>query len=63
LASGSTFLEISPTLLGSISLLFPSLPEQRAIGSFFSRLDALIALHQREPISTKKGAHDGSKSR
>lgn len=48
LASGSTFLEISPTLLGSISLLFPSLPEQRAIGSFFSRLDALIALHQRK---------------
>lgn len=31
------------------SIMIPSLPEQRAIGALFSRLDSLITLHQREP--------------
>ncbi|OZG59685.1 restriction endonuclease S subunit [Bifidobacterium myosotis] len=34
----------------SMSLMFPSLTEQQAIGSFFSRLDSLITLHQRKHL-------------
>ena len=42
-------------LLGLVS--FPPLPEQRAIGSFFSSVDDLIALHQRvRPVKIKRGA-------
>ncbi|MCI6573546.1 MAG: restriction endonuclease subunit S [Arcanobacterium sp.] len=63
LLQGTSIKGITKEELLSKKIVIPSLPEQRAIGSFFSRLDALIALHQREPISTKKGAHDGSKSR
>lgn len=34
--------------LGSYKIFFPSLPEQRAIGSFFQDLDKLITLQQRK---------------
>ncbi|MBT1163894.1 restriction endonuclease subunit S [Bifidobacterium felsineum] len=47
-ASGSTFLEISGKQLASMPISMPSLIEQQAIGSFFSRLDSLITLHQRK---------------
>ena len=45
-AAGSTFLEISGKQLADMNLLLPGLPEQREVGSFFSRLDNLITLHQ-----------------
>ncbi len=38
---------VVPELLDSV-IPMPSLPEQRAIGALFSRLDSLITLHQRE---------------
>lgn len=47
-ASGSTFLEISGRQLETMPVNLPSLVEQQAIGSFFSRLDDLITLHQRK---------------
>ena len=47
-ASGSTFLEISGRQLETMPVNLPSLVEQQAIGSFFSHLDDLIALHQRK---------------
>lgn len=47
-ASGSTFLEISGRQLETMPVNLPSLVEQQAIGSFFSRLDTLITLHQRK---------------
>ena len=36
-------------VLKQVGSVVPSLPEQRAIGALFSRLDHLITLHQREP--------------
>ena len=47
-ASGSTFLEISGKQLSTIDIAVPQAPEQRLIGALFSRLDDLIALHQRK---------------
>ena len=47
-ASGSTFLEISGRQLGTMQIAVPSSHEQRQIGQLFSRLDALITLHQRK---------------
>ena len=47
-ASGSTFLEISGKGLAAGEFAFPTLIEQRQIGSLFSRLDDLITLHQRK---------------
>jgi type I restriction enzyme S subunit len=48
-ASGSTFLEISGKQLGNMDFLIPSYEEQKVIGAFFTNLDNLITLHQREP--------------
>ena len=45
-ASGSTFLEISGKALAAGEFAFPGITEQRLIGSYFSRLDDLITLHQ-----------------
>ena len=39
---------ISFTDFSSLNLQFPTLPEQKAIGSFFQELDQLITLQQRE---------------
>ena len=47
-ASGSTFLEISGKALAAGEFAFPGITEQRLIGSYFSRLDDLITLHQRK---------------
>ncbi|MEA4896548.1 MAG: restriction endonuclease subunit S, partial [Oscillospiraceae bacterium] len=47
-ASGSTFLEISGRILGSLEIMVPSLPEQGQIADYFRHLDDLITLHQRK---------------
>ena len=49
-ASGSTFAEISSRALGQLEFMFPSINEQKAIGTFFSTLDQHITLHQRKSI-------------
>ena len=54
IASGSTFLEISGKMLGSIGIAIPNKPEQEKIGAFFRSLDDLITLHQRELEKLKK---------
>ena len=48
MASGSTFAEISSRALGQLEFMFPSINEQKAIGTFFSTLDQHITLHQRK---------------
>ena len=48
LSTGSTFESINSNDLKDASISLPSLPEQTAIGDFFSTLDRSIALHQRE---------------
>jgi len=50
IASGSTFLEISGKMLGSICISIPDVQEQKKIGVFFQSLDRLITLHQRKPL-------------
>ncbi|WP_368399524.1 restriction endonuclease subunit S [Streptococcus anginosus] len=40
--------KLNADILMKLLLTFPSLPEQKAIGDFFSTLDRSIALHQRE---------------
>ena len=46
--AGSTFVEVSGKQMAKCPISLPSLPEQTAIGDFFSTLDRSIALHQRE---------------
>lgn len=53
-ASGSTFLEISPSKVKSILIPLPPLPEQTAIAEALSDMDALIA--QTEKLIEKKKA-------
>lgn len=48
IASGSTFLEISGKMLGSLVISIPSEAEQDEIATYFRNLDNLITLHQRE---------------
>ena len=48
IAAGSTFLEISGSHLANIHITIPGLAEQQKIGSFFSKLDDVIGLHQRQ---------------
>ena len=45
---GVKVISISRVALTGTVLTAPSLPEQRAIGAFFSSVDDLIALRQRE---------------
>ena len=47
-ASGSTFAEVSGKMLGNLAFMFPTKKEQDKIGEYFSNLDNLITLHQRE---------------
>ena len=47
--TGTTVESVDFSKMKEMPLLAPSLPEQAAIGTFFSRLDHLITLHQREP--------------
>ena len=53
-ASGSTFLEISPSKVKSILIPLPPLPEQNSIAEALSDMDALIA--QTEQLIEKKKA-------
>ncbi|WP_270737274.1 restriction endonuclease subunit S [Streptococcus anginosus] len=46
--AGSTFVEVSGKQMAKCPISLPSLPEQKAIGDFFSTLDRFIALHQRK---------------
>ncbi|HEM4137473.1 TPA: restriction endonuclease subunit S [Streptococcus suis] len=48
LSTGSTFESINSDDIKNSIILFPSLPEQEAIGTFFSTLDRHITLHQRK---------------
>ncbi|NQJ88095.1 restriction endonuclease subunit S [Streptococcus suis] len=46
--NGSTMVHITKKMIENRDFEFPTLPEQEAIGSFFSDLDQLITLHQRQ---------------
>ena len=48
-ATNSANKNISQEVLNNLEVLLPSNAEQQKIGSFFSRLDNLITLHQRKP--------------
>ncbi|MGQ7327550.1 restriction endonuclease subunit S [Streptococcus suis] len=48
LSTGSTFESINSGDIKSSLIPLPTLPEQEAIGNFFSDLDQLITLHQRQ---------------
>ena len=50
LAAGGVVNNLNSELVQSTIALIPSLPEQKALGSFFSKIDNLITLHQRERI-------------
>ncbi|OZG59683.1 HsdS specificity protein of type I restriction-modification system [Bifidobacterium myosotis] len=53
--TGTTVESIDFSKLKSMNLLMPSAREQQAIGSFFSRLDDLITLHQRKQLAMDPG--------
>ena len=48
IAQGKSVVHIQAKELGKISFEYPSLAEQRKIADFFSKLDDLLALHQRQ---------------
>lgn len=57
-ASGSTFLELSPSNLRNIIISIPSISEQQKIASFFTALDHRIALADKKLVilqTIKKG--------
>ncbi|HEM5257539.1 TPA: restriction endonuclease subunit S, partial [Streptococcus suis] len=54
LMQGTKVSSISKANLKSTTIVFPTLPEQEAIGSFFSDLDQLITLHQRKLDTLKE---------
>jgi len=58
MAHGVKVMRVSQEDLANISIPLPCLPEQRAVGALFSRLDSLIALHQRKhnQLSVLKGS-------
>ncbi|NLJ95351.1 MAG: restriction endonuclease subunit S, partial [Clostridiaceae bacterium] len=47
-AQGISRFNISKKKMMEVSLTFPSYKEQKQIGAFFTILDNLITLHQRE---------------
>ncbi len=54
--AGSTFVEVSGKQMCAMELMMPqTIDEQRKIGSYFSRLDHLITLHQRVYFQYKFG--------
>ena len=48
MAAGSTVNNLNKELVGNTYVKYPSMLEQEQIGSFFSKLDHLITLHQRK---------------
>ena len=57
--AGSTFVEVSGKQMASMELMMPkTIEEQRKIGAYFSQLDNLITLHQREPPKEDKILND-----
>ena len=54
LASGSTFLEISPKKLKSIEVVIPSLQEQRSIAKVLSDMDAEIGVMEKKLAKLKQ---------
>ncbi|HEM5031880.1 TPA: restriction endonuclease subunit S, partial [Streptococcus suis] len=54
LSTGSTFESINSDDIKNSIILFPTLPEQEAIGTFFSTLDRQITLHQRKLDTLKE---------
>ena len=50
IASSGTMQIVNKTEFSELRTMIPSLPEQEAIGTFFSTLDQHIALHQRKSI-------------
>ena len=48
LMQGVKVISVSRSAIEDTGVCYPSLPEQRAIGSLLSRLDSLITLHQRK---------------
>ena len=57
-AQGKSVVHIHNDDIAGVVFSYPSLPEQRAVGALFSRLDSLIALHQRKhnQLSVLKGS-------
>ena len=53
---------LSGTIVKELSVDFPLLKEQQAIGDFFSRLDNLITLHQRKPFLMKWRTSDANRN-
>lgn len=47
-AQGAQHINVSQDTLEGVLVLLPSIADQRAVGSLFSKLDSLITLHQRE---------------
>lgn len=47
-AQGAQHINVSQDTLADVIVKMPPLPEQQIIGTFFSRLDSLITLHQRK---------------
>lgn len=52
--NGSTMVHITKKMIESRDFMFPTLPEQKAIGTFFSTLDRQITLHQRKLDTLKE---------
>ena len=48
MAAGSTVNNLNKELVGGTTILYPNIYEQEKIGQYFSTLDHLITLHQRE---------------
>jgi type I restriction enzyme S subunit len=48
--AGSTFVEVSGKQMAQMPIMMPIMGEQKQIGAFFSTLDRLLTLHQRELI-------------
>ena len=57
--AGSTFVEVSGKQMEKMSLVLPSLEEQKQIGRFFRTIDDSITLHQQEPFLCGNSVNGG----
>lgn len=57
-AQGKSVVHIHNSDLENVVLLYPKYEEQEKIGEYFSKLDSLITLHQREPPKEDKILND-----